>query len=395
MIDKIDNKCTGCYSCVNSCPKNCITMVENEEGFWFPQINCDMCVKCNVCEIHCPILNEIPINKNETDVKVYAVINNDDEVRAHSSSGGAFSLIADYVLSQGGVVFGAAFDNNFEIHHICVESLADMNKLRGSKYVQSRIGDCYTQAKHFLDSGRMVLFTGTACQTSGLMAYLGRDYENLITQDLICHGVPSPLAWRKYMELREKLERSPIKHIFFRDKRFGWHDWHIAVEHENGAEYTQNQRQDMYIMSFLRGKCSRESCYDCKFKQKVRLADFTLADFWGIETIAPSLDDDKGVSSVYANSPKAQKIIDAIRDKGEVIDVDFDLAVKYNMAMVESEHLNPQRADFLRELRNKSFDMVSGKYNDEIGIGTKIRWTARRVLGNKVYDTLRKKITRG
>lgn len=391
MIDKIGNKCTGCEACANICPKDCIRMVENTEGFWFPQIDTQKCVQCGLCEKACPILNPIPIHKTAEDVKVYALIHKDDEVRSHSSSGGAFSAIAEHVLEHGGVVFGAAFDENFDVRHICVEDIKDLHRLRGSKYVQSRIGDAYKQAKTFLKEGRLVFFTGTACQTSGLIGYLGRDYENLITQDLICHGVPSPLAWRKYLLLRKQLEKSRVDHIFFRDKTYGWHDWHISVKFRNGAEYSQNQREDMMICAFLRGKCSRESCYDCQFKQKYRLADFTLADYWGIEKIAPELDDDKGISSCYANSAKAERILNEISDKVFLKQMELEQAVAHNMAMVESERMQPNRAHFLKDLRSSSFDMVFGKHIDESGTGTKIRWTLRRILGNRLYEKLLKR----
>lgn len=388
MIDKIGDKCTGCEACANSCPKGCISMVENAEGFLFPEIDSSKCIGCELCEKACPVLHPIPINKTQEDVKVYALIHKDESVRSHSSSGGAFSAIAEYVLEQGGVVFGAAFDEKFDVHHICVDKSEDLYKLRGSKYVQSRIGDTYKQAKEYLKQGRLVFFTGTACQTSGLLGYLGRDYENLITQDLICHGVPSPLAWRKYVRLREQLERSDAEHIFFRDKTFGWHNWHIAFRFKNGGEFRQNQRDDMMISAFLRGKCSRKSCYDCPFKQKYRLADITLADYWGIEKIAPELDDDKGISSVYINSPKAQAILDAASDRVFLRQMDLDTAVEHNMAMVESEKLSRDRSDFLRDLRKKSFDMVYGRYIYQFGTGTKVKWTLRRILGNRVYDTL-------
>lgn len=395
MIDKIQNKCTGCYACVNICPKACIQMEDNREGFWFPKIDSTKCIGCNLCERVCPVLTEIPIQKTAEDVKVYALVNKDETVRAVSSSGGAFSAIADYVLEQGGVVFGAAFDENFDVHHIAIEESAQLYRLRGSKYVQSRIGDTYKQAKDYLKAGRLVLFTGTACQTSGLIGYLGGDHENLITQDLICHGVPSPMAWRKYLKLREQLERSEIDHIFFRDKTYGWHDWHISVKFRNGTEYTQNQRDDMMIAAFLRGKCSRESCYACPFKQKFRLADFTLADFWGIEKIAPDLDDNRGISSCYVNSPKAARLLEAITDKAMLREIDLDTAVAYNEAMITSERLPGDRDEFLRDLETQPFDMVYGKYIYHFGNGTKIRWTLRRLLGNRRYESVLKILGRG
>lgn len=391
MIDKIGDQCTGCEACANICPKDCISMVENAEGFLFPKIDSGKCVGCELCEKACPVLSPIPIHKTQEDVKVYALIHKDEDVRSHSSSGGAFSAIADFVLEQGGVVFGAAFDENFEVHHICVDKPEDLYKLRGSKYVQSRIGDAYRQAKEKLQQGRLVFFTGTACQTSGLLGFLGRDYENLITQDLICHGVPSPLAWRKYIQLNRRWAKSEVEHIFFRDKIFGWHNWHVHFRFRNGDSFRKNQTTDMMVSAFLTGSCSRKSCYNCPFKQKYRLADFTLADYWGIDKIAPELDDDRGISSVYANSPKARKILEAISDRVFLREMDLDTAVAHNMAMVESERLTRDRDGFLRDLRKKSFDVVYGKYVEEADLSRQIKWAVRRILGNKRYEKLLRK----
>lgn len=389
MIDKIGKYCTGCYACVSKCPQDCIRMAEDDEGFWYPQIREDRCVKCGLCEKACPVLTEIPNHKTERDIRVYAVMHTDEKTRSESSSGGAFSALAETVLAQGGAVFGAAFDENFDVHHICLERIEDLPKLRGSKYVQSRIGDAYRQAETILKSGRPVYFSGTACQTSGLLGYLGKDYENLYTQDLICHGVPSPMVWRKYLEYQQTLERSKIKKIFFRDKSFGWHNWHLAIDFENGSHYAQSQFRDKMIVSYLRGKCSRPSCYDCKFKQKCRTADFTLADFWGIQDIAPELDDDRGISSCYVNSPKAQKLFDQARERLSVRELDLDLAVAGNLAMVESERLPANREEFLEEIKRKSFEMAYGKHLEEMSFGTMIRWKMRRALGSKRYDALR------
>ena len=236
-----------------------------------------------------------------------------------------------------------------------------------------------------------MFFTGTACQTSGLLGYLGRDYDNLITQDLICHGVPSPLAWRKYITLYQQRAKSKVKHIFFRDKKFGWHNWHVHFQFQNGVSYRRNQREDMMVSAFLTGSCSRKSCYNCPFKQKYRLADFTLADFWGIEKIAPELDDDKGISSIYINSPKAQRVLESISDWVFLREMDLDTAVAHNLAMVESERLTRNRDGFLRDLRKKSFDVVYGKYIEEASLSRQIKWSLRRVLGDQCYEKLLRK----
>lgn len=389
MIDKIGEACTGCYSCISACPKSCIRMEENEEGFWYPQISSRQCIQCNRCEKVCPVLSELPNTKTEKDIRVYAVTHKDDSIRMSSSSGGAFSVLAETVLDQGGVVFGAAFDDNYDVHHIYVETVDDMAKLRGSKYVQSRIGNAYKQAETFLKEGRPVYFSGTACQTSGLMAYLGKEYENLYTQDLICHGVPSPMVWRKYLEYQKTLERSEIQKIFFRDKTYGWHNWHLTIDFRNGMHYAQSQFQDKMIISYLRGKCSRLCCYDCKFKQKCRTADFTLADYWGIEEIAPELNDEKGISSCYVNSPRAQRLFDNAASRMKIKELDLERSIAGNLAMIESEHLPKDRDVFLREMRKMPFEMAYGKCIDEMPFRTKVRWSLRRIMGNKLYNRIK------
>ena len=389
MIDKVGNACTGCYACVNACPKSCIRMEENAEGFWYPQIDPEQCIRCGRCEKVCPVLSELPNAKTEKGIRVYAVKHRDEKIRLNSSSGGAFTALAQTVLEQGGVVFGAAFDENYDVRHICVESEEELSRLRGSKYVQSRIGNAYRQAESFLKEGRPVYFSGTACQTSGLLGYLGRDYDELYTQDLICHGVPSPMVWRKYLEYHRTLERSDIQKVFFRDKSHGWHNWHLAIDFKNGTHYAQSQFQDKMIVSYLRGKCSRLCCYDCRFKQKCRTADFTLADYWGIQDIAPDLDDDRGVSSCYVNSPKAQRLFEAARSRLDVQELDLETAVAGNLAMIRSERLPADRDEFLKEMREKPFEMAYGKIIDEMSFKTQVRWALRRALGNKNYEKLR------
>lgn len=386
MIDKIGERCTGCYACASACPKQCIQMVEDKAGFWYPQIDPAACVHCERCEQACPVLSPLENRRTKEDVAAYALIHRDEEVRRKSSSGGAFSALASAVLRQGGVVFGAAFDENFDVRHIAVTEEKELGRLRGSKYVQSRIGDCYAQAKQYLDAGRLVYFSGTACQTSGLLGFLGRDYPNLLTQDLICHGVPSPMVWRKYIRLRERLARAKTENVFFRDKTHGWKNWHLKMRFADGSSYELSQFKHPYIIAYLRGICSRLCCYDCPFKDRYRPADFTLADFWGVDDLLPAINDDRGVSLLLVNSKKAVAFLEEQELPVRLYPVDFDAAVKENGALVESEVLNPNRDAFLKEMRRRPFDVVAGKYQGEYTLERRLRWFARRTLGNKRYE---------
>ena len=234
MIE-IENKtkCSGCHACANACPKNCISMTSDEEGFWYPQVDKSKCIDCGLCEKICPIIHKWQPDNSRTTTAM-AAINTNEEIRLKSSSGGLFTLIAENIIDQGGVVFGAAFTDDFKsVRHICVDNIADLDKLRGSKYVQSKIGDTYKQAKEYLDSGRKVLFTGTPCQLGGLYSYLRKPYENLFTQDIICHGVPSPMVWERYVDFREKKSASSTQRMFFRHKKYGWKTFAVLFEFSN------------------------------------------------------------------------------------------------------------------------------------------------------------------
>ena len=213
-------KCTGCSACANICPKQCISMVADLEGFLYPSVDTKECINCGLCEKICPILKKNPIKSD--DIIAYAAMLNNTDIRLESSSGGVFTAIAESVIDKNGVVFGAELDENFNVIHTYVETKEELKKFRGSKYVQSVIGETYKRAKGFLDQGRFVLFTGTPCQIGGLYAYLNKDYDNLITQDLICHGVPSPMVWRKYLEFREDISHAGVRRMSFRHKKYGW-----------------------------------------------------------------------------------------------------------------------------------------------------------------------------
>jgi coenzyme F420-reducing hydrogenase beta subunit len=381
MIEiKEKEKCTGCYACKNICPRNCMTMERDNEGFEYPIVNKVNCSDCGLCEKVCPMLHEVELYESPV---AYAAYNKNEKIRMESSSGGLFTLIAEKILDQGGVVFGAAFDEQFNVKHSHVEIKSDLHRLRGSKYVQSRIGDAYEVAKEFLKKGRGVLFTGTPCQIVGLKFYLGKRYENLICQDIICQGVPSPLVWRKYLNFRTKQEGkiSQPKNISFRSKEEGWKKYKLNINFKNGYKYQQNKEKDIYMRIFMKFLSIRPSCFQCKFKGEHRKSDITLADFWGIQNILPSMDDDKGTSLILINSVSGQKYFDKIKDDIVFMEVDFSEAIKGNPMYTKSIPYNNSRESFYNEFNHKEFYIVANKYLKEpllTNLYTKLRKTYKK-----------------
>ena len=363
---EIENKekCSGCHACYSVCPTKAIEMVKDEKGFKYPVIDQPKCVNCHLCEKTCPIINK-KIVDNEP--KAYSCYNKNNEVRSKSSSGGIFTLIASKILEKNGVVFGASFNNKFMVEHIYVEKEEELYKIRGSKYLQSIIGDSYKQAKKFLEEGRYVLFTGTPCQIEGLLSYLNKDYENLITQDIICHGVPSPKVWNKYLEYREKEDGEIPLEINFRSKENGWKNYNLKFRY-NGHEYKNNQNTDKYMQAFLKNVSLRESCYNCSFKKINRLSDITLADFWGIEKVNPKMFDDKGMSLVIVNSKKGNKLFNSIQDEIVKEEININEAIKYNPSMITSSKPDKNRKKFFEHLDNMDFKELVDKYTEKPNI---------------------------
>ncbi len=372
--------CSGCCACSNICPKNCITMKTDKEGFWYPCIDEENCINCGLCEKVCPVLKEY---KGNPKGKAYACINKNEEIRMKSSSGGGFTLIAENVIARGGVVFGAAFDDGFAVRHIAVEKTEELEKLRGSKYLQSYIGDSYKLAKSFLENGRLVLFSGTPCQISGLKAYLGKEYDNLIMQDIICHGAPSPKVWQKYVDFRRKSAKAQTQKVEFRNKRYGWYGFSVLFEFENGEDYIKSFSNDPYMKAFLANLCLRPSCYDCHSKSLERESDITLADFWGVKGVLPEMDDDKGTSLILVNSQKGEKLFEEIKPEMAYKEVDVDIVARYNPAVCKSVAYNKNRSRFLKEVLKKDFEKMVEKY-------TKVKYS-KRIL-SKIKRIIKAKI---
>lgn len=329
MIQITDKSaCCGCSACVQVCPKKCISFNEDNEGFRYPSVDISKCVNCGLCEKVCPVINQ---NESHRPIKVYAAKNNNEDIRLHSSSGGIFTALAEDVINRGGVVFGARFDDNWEVKHDYTEMIEGLSAFRGSKYLQSRIENTYSTTEAFLKQGREVLFSGTPCQIAGLKRYLRREYENLLAVDVVCHGAPSPLVWREY--LKEFSKNQIIHQINFRGKIRSWKNYRMVIK---GDEDIVNQPfyENIFMRGFLRDIYLRPSCYACPSKNGKSGADITLGDFWGIENHYPEFDDDKGVSLVMVQSQKGAKYFNAI--ESNCVEVEYEKAVAGNPAIEKS-----------------------------------------------------------
>lgn len=374
---KDKSMCSGCHACYNKCPRNAITMIEDENGFLIPSIDENLCINCGLCEKFCPIINKKSINNSP---KIYACCNKDEEVRLKSSSGGIFTLIATEILNRKGVVFGATFNKDFSLTHQYIESIDELDKLRTSKYFQSSIGNSYKVAKEFLDKDRYVLFTGTPCQIEGLLSYLGRNYDKLYTQDIVCHGVPSPKVWKKYMDYRAKIDnKKPLK-INFRDKKQeGWHLFSLSFKYDD-YEYAKNQRDDLYMRAFLKDICLRDSCYKCAFRKKHRLSDITLADCWGIQDIKPELDDDKGTSLILVNSEKGRELYSLISHSLESFETSMGKAIESNPAIIKSPAANKYREEFFHKIDEEDFEKLVIRCTPKPSLARRVVRKAKRVM---------------
>lgn len=384
MIEIIKKQnCSGCHACSNICPKQCITMTEDNEGFLYPKIDKKKCINCGLCEKACPIIN-VPKQLDDK-IVAYACKNIDDGYRDVSSSGGVFSLMCKYTISKKGVVFGAAFDESFSVNHMYAETLEECKKFMGSKYVQSKIGDSYIKAKQFLDNKRVVLFSGTPCQIAGLEAFLTKKYGNLIMIDIACHGVPSPRVYKKYVNSLEEKNKSRISSISFRDKSTGWNQYSFRVDFKNGYRVKEIGYNNIYMRGFLSDIYLRPSCYECKFKKPVTSADITLADYWGVQKIHPNFDDDRGVSLVLVNTIRGQDIFQNICSNMDIIETDLEYAISCNPCIVRAIKYKSKRDQFFNEFNKKDIEKTIHKYT-KIGINKKIYRKIRGVFSKlKIY----------
>lgn len=351
ITDKAD--CCGCGACVQCCPKQCITMHQDEEGFDYPVVNSDDCISCGLCEKVCPILN---YGKSKKPLKVYAAKNINEEIRLKSSSGGIFTVLAEEVIRRGGVVFGVAFDKDWNVYHTYTENMDGLAAFRGSKYVQSKVGSSYKQVRSFLKDGRDVLFTGTSCQIAGLKRFLIKDYPSLLTVEILCHGVPSPKVWQRYLtEKKTQFQCRDICQVNFRNKKEGWAQYYFIIDFKNGAQYNTPFYEDTYFKGFLNDLYLRPSCYSCKCKNGRSNSDLIIADYWNINEALPDYNDNKGVSLVLVNSSKGLSIMNRLSAQIDYEETGYEVCKGMNGGFLEHVLIPKKRQMFFRLLnKNKT-----------------------------------------
>lgn len=375
------SECCGCNACVQRCPKQCISMKEDEQGFLYPFVDTTSCIDCGLCEKVCPILNA---GNTKEPLQVIAAKNKNENQRLKSSSGGTFILLAEHIIRHGGVVFGARFDANWEVEHCYAETIEELEQLMRSKYVQSKIGNTYKQAEQFLKNGRKVMFVGTSCQIAGLKRFLRKEYDNLFAVDFICHGVPSPGIWRKYLEeikssrseaagkntvLSLSLKSVPvITGINFREKQqggYGWKKFGFVVQAKSPSKGDKNSvllssifNENIFMKGFLANLYLRPSCYKCKAKNGAANSDITIADFWGIQKFHPKFDDDKGVSAVFIHTYKGKGIIKELTIGLDIMESNFKAATASNTSFIRSV-LIPKRYSIFWSLYEKTNSVQS------------------------------------
>lgn len=313
---RIDNKinCCGCTACQQACPKQCIFMEEDSEGFLYPKVDSEVCIDCGLCEKVCPVLN--PFERKVAEPESFACRSNDADLVEKSSSGGMFTMLATKIIEDGGVVFGVRFSEDWSIIHDYTETIEGLLAFRGSKYVQSRLGNIFSKVKTFLKENRKVLFVGTPCQVAGLNHFLRKKYDNLTTIDIVCHSIASPKVWKLY--LKDVSKGLTISNITFRDKSMGWRSYglHIQGMSTDGEEITLDrgrQTENLFMRGFLEDLTVRPSCSHCPARNYITGSDIMLADCWRLDKYHPEWDDNKGMSQVIVLTDKGKQLLESIK----------------------------------------------------------------------------------
>lgn len=373
MICAEKTKCCGCTACEHTCPVHCIEMKEDFEGFLYPEIDQTKCLHCGLCEKVCPVIN--PPEKYTDDIHAYAIRTKQEDVLRESTSGGFITPLAKWIIMQDGVLCAATYLSDFSVAHMVLDKEKieeELPRIRGSKYVQSNLNRCYEDVKKYIKQGKKVCFVGTTCQVNGLKSFLRKEYENLITVDLVCHGTPSPKLWKKYLEEKQAKYGAKVVSAAFRNKTYGYHSHTMRLNFENGKAYYGSGRIDAMMKSFMSEIASRPICYQCPFKTYNRCSDFTVFDCWHVDKIVTNLkDDDKGFTNLFIHSAKGRMIFKEIKEQYIIYPIEAKDAIKYDGKMIlKSATPHSRRKDFfvdfdketLTEHIQKFIPIKSGDY---------------------------------
>lgn len=373
------NQCSGCGVCALLCPAHCITMQRDSEGFLYPAVDAQQCIDCGLCTKRCPIHTKI--DTGDFDRRVFLVQHRDDRIRRESTSGGAFTAIAETVIDSGGVVFGAAMCEGFRVCHIPVFDKEGLSRFRNSKYAQSDLGDSFASVKQYLEEDRTVLFSGTPCQVAGLKSYLGDNPEKLITVDVVCRGVPSPLVFEKYIDYQNK-KLGKFDNVVFRDKYAGYTHTTMSFYNCGQCLYHNGLEYDPMLKLFYKGLISRPSCADCRFKGVERPSDFTLWDCFSASDTAKEFDDNKGTTNVMLHSEKAEALFGAMRERIRSREGDAQKICRSSAEMSNSASAHPDRNRFFSDMENMDAESLFRKWTP---VTLKVR--AEKLIRNVLAKT--------
>lgn len=355
------SKCCGCFACENICAHNAITMTSDEQGFLYPVVNSDMCLDCGLCDKVCPIIEYDKIEVKDADPKIYGCTSFNEDDCFNSSSGGVFSILARYILSNNGVVYGAVWNEKMQVQHLGITSLDELSAMRGSKYLPSILRGIHKQVKHDLQQGKKVLFSGTPCQVESLKLFLRKKYDNLFTVDLVCHAVPSPVIFDEYVKNVERVYKKNVVSINMRDKTLGWNKkFHVRVIFSDGTCKFNTTTTNLWNRLFFSFCIDRESCHHCRFANYMRPGDLTMADFWGIENKYPMHNDTKGVSLLLVNSERGLELWESV--KGQMKWFETDKENSAQPCLLRPTPKSSFHNEFWEDYRRKGFLFIARKY---------------------------------
>lgn len=357
-INKID--CTGCKMCKDVCPVDAIFYETDNEGFWYPKVNYDKCIKCNKCIKTCPSLSEHR-NMEAREASVYAAWALDDNIRLRSTSGGIFYVLAEHMISQGGTIAACKYTPDYKAaYHTVGNTVEDIEEFKGSKYFQSDTDGIFKTVKLTIETGRKVLFCGAPCQVAGLNRYVGVDNPNVITVDFICRGINSPMVFKKYVDECEKHYNSTVKKVHLKNKKKGWTRLGTYMEFQDGTTYYRDRINDPWVNGYIRGDLfMRPCCSECKYKERIRVADISIGDFWGLKGTKEDLF--KGISVILVNTEKGQEYIETVKNKLHFEDRTYSEASSGNGCLLYSAKMGEHRQEFFEKIKDTEFEELVWK----------------------------------